>query len=59
MSQAAQAQYLATQEARRGVAITLMSDVATTYFQLLDQDQELEIQCAVANAYASRYPNFP
>ncbi|MFZ0827783.1 MAG: efflux transporter outer membrane subunit [Verrucomicrobiia bacterium] len=58
MSQAAQAQYLATDEARRGVTLTLMSDVATTYFQLLDLDQELEIQRAATNAYAGSYQIF-
>ena len=58
LSEAAQAQYLATDEARRGVAIILMSDVATTYFQLLDLDQELEIQRAATNAYAGSYQIF-
>ncbi|MGO8836911.1 MAG: efflux transporter outer membrane subunit [Limisphaerales bacterium] len=58
MSQAAQAQYLATDEARRGVTITLMSDVATAYFQLLDLDRELEIQRAATNAYAGSYQIF-
>jgi multidrug efflux system outer membrane protein len=58
MSQAAQAQYLATDEARRGVTITLMSDVATAYFQLLDLDQELEIQRAATNAYVGSYQIF-
>jgi len=36
LSEAARAQYLATEEARRGVTITLVSDVATAYFQILD-----------------------
>ena len=58
LSQSAQAQYLATDEARRAVAITLMSDVATVYFQLLDLDRELEIQRAATNAYASSYQIF-
>ena len=58
MSQAAQAQYLATDQARRGVTITLMSDVATTYYQLLDLDRELEIQREATNAYAGSYQIF-
>jgi outer membrane protein, multidrug efflux system len=58
LSQAAQAQYLVTDEARRGVTLTLMSDVATTYFQLLDLDQELEIQRTATNAYAGSYRIF-
>ena len=51
LSEAARAQYLATDEARRAVMTTLVSDVATAYFQLLDLDQELAIQQAATNAY--------
>jgi outer membrane protein, multidrug efflux system len=58
LSQSAQAQYLATDEARRAVTISLMSDVATVYFQLLDLDRELEIQRAATNAYAGSYQIF-
>ena len=57
-SEAARAQYLATDEARRGVMITLVSDVATAYFQLLQFDQELQIQRAATNAYAGSYRIF-
>jgi multidrug efflux system outer membrane protein len=56
--EAARAQYLATEEARRGVTITLVSDVATAYFQLLQFDQELAIQRAATNAYADSYRIF-
>ena len=58
LSQAAEAQYLATDEARRSVTITLISDVATSYYQLLDLDQELLIQRAATNAYAGSYRIF-
>lgn len=58
LTEAARAQYLATDEARRGVTITLVSDVATAYFTLLDLDQELEIQLAATNAYAGSYRIF-
>ncbi len=58
LSEAARAQYLATDEARRGVTITLVSDVATAYFQLLDLDRELQIQRAATNAYAGSYRIF-
>ena len=58
MTSAAQAQYLATDEARRSVTITLVSEVATAYYQLLDLDQELRIQRAATNAYASSYRIF-
>ena len=57
-SEAARAQYLATDEARRGVMITLVSDVATAYFQLLQLDQQLAIQGAATNAYAGSYRIF-
>jgi len=57
-SEAARAQYLATDEARRSLTITLMSEVAITYFQLLDLDQELEIQRSATNAYAGSYRIF-
>jgi multidrug efflux system outer membrane protein len=57
-SEAARAQYLATDEARRGVMITLVSQVAGTYFQLLQLDQEMEIQRAATNAYAGSYQIF-
>lgn len=57
-SEAARAQFLATDEARRGVMITLVSQVATAYFQLLQLDQQLEIQRAATNAYAGSYRIF-
>ena len=58
LSEAARAQYLATDEARRGVTITLVSDVATSYYQLLDLDRELQIQRDATNAYAGSYRIF-
>ena len=58
LSQAARAQYLATDEARVGVTISLVSDVATAYFQILQFDQELQIQMAATNAYAGTYRIF-
>lgn len=57
-SEAARAQYLATDQARRGVVITLVSDVASGYFELLLLDQQLEIQRAATNAYAGSYRIF-
>ncbi len=58
LTEAARAQYLSTDEARRSVTITLVSDVATAYFNLLDLDQELAIQRAATNAYAGSYRIF-
>lgn len=43
MTEAARAQYLGTEEARRGVQTALIADVATNYFQLREFDLELEI----------------
>src|SRR5215472_7807023 len=51
LSEAARAQYLASDEARRGVMISLISDVATAYFQLLDLDREIAIEREATNAY--------
>jgi multidrug efflux system outer membrane protein len=39
----AQAKYLATEDARRGVMVSLVGDVAETYFQILELDLELDI----------------
>ena len=57
-SEAARAQYLATDEARRGVMITMVSQVATAYFQLLQLDRQMAIQRAATNAYAGSYRIF-
>jgi multidrug efflux system outer membrane protein len=43
LTEAARADYLASQEGRRAVGVSLVSDVMETYFQLLEQDLELEI----------------
>jgi NodT family efflux transporter outer membrane factor (OMF) lipoprotein len=43
LTEAARAQYLATEEARRGVVTTLVADVTTTYFELRELDLELSI----------------
>ncbi len=42
-TEAARAQLLATEEARRTVVLTLVSDLASAYFQLLQLDLQLEI----------------
>jgi outer membrane protein, multidrug efflux system len=43
LSEAALADYLATEEARRGVLLSLISEVASAYFDLRELDAELEI----------------
>ena len=50
-TEAARAQFWASEEARRGVVITLVSDVATGYFQLLEQERELAIAHESADTY--------
>jgi multidrug efflux system outer membrane protein len=42
-NEAARAQYLATEQARRAIMLSLVSDVAQAYFELLDLDLQLEI----------------
>ena len=43
LNEAARADYLATEEARRGVLLSLISDVASAYFDLRELDTELAI----------------
>jgi len=43
LDEAARAQYLASEEARNGVIISLISDVMNTYFEVRELDLELEI----------------
>src|SRR5260370_30718219 len=43
LTEAARASYLASEEGRRAVGVSLLSDVMESYFQLLEQDLELEI----------------
>lgn len=51
LNESARAQYLASEEARRGVRLSLLGDVATAYFQLLELDQELEIARRTTNSF--------
>jgi multidrug efflux system outer membrane protein len=43
LSESARAQYLATEEGRRGVIVSLIGDVAGDYFTLRERDLELQI----------------
>jgi len=43
LNESARAQYLSTEEARRGVMLTLTSDVAQAYFQLLGLELQLQV----------------
>jgi outer membrane protein, multidrug efflux system len=57
-TEAAKAQYLATEEARRGVLLSLVSDVATAYFELRELDTELEIAKRTTEAFQGTYELF-
>ena len=52
LTESARAQYFASEEARRDVAISLVSQVAQNYFQLLALDRELAIARESTNSYA-------
>jgi multidrug efflux system outer membrane protein len=51
LNESARAQFLASEEAQRGVRLSLLSDVATAYFQLLELDRELEIADRTTNSF--------
>jgi multidrug efflux system outer membrane protein len=51
LTESARAQYFASQEARRDVTISLVSQVAQSYFQLLALDRELAIARESTNSY--------
>lgn len=52
LTQAAQANLLATEEARRGVILSLVASVGTSYLTLRGLDDQLEISKRTLNAYA-------
>jgi multidrug efflux system outer membrane protein len=51
LNESARAQLLASEEARRDVMITVISDVATAYFQLLALDRAMEIAQRTTNSF--------
>jgi len=52
LSEAAQADYLASEQARRGVVMSLVSTVATGYLQLRGLDEQLAMALRTQAAYA-------
>jgi len=56
--EAAGATLLATEDARRGVWLTLVSDLAQAYFQLLALDVQLQIAQSSTQAYQGTYDLF-
>jgi outer membrane protein, multidrug efflux system len=57
-NEAALAQVLASEEARRGVFLSLVSEVATTYFQLRQLDLQLEIARRTTAAFQGTFDLF-
>ena len=57
-SEAANAQYLASEEARRAVLLSLVSDVAQAYFELLELDTRLKIARDSTRAYQDTFNLF-
>jgi multidrug efflux system outer membrane protein len=57
-NEAARAQYLATEEARRGVMLTLASDVSQAYFELLGLRYQLDIAKETTQSYKTTFTLF-
>jgi outer membrane protein, multidrug efflux system len=57
-TEAARARYLASEEARRGVLLALVSDVAIAYFELRELDAELVIARRTTAAFQDTYDLF-
>jgi multidrug efflux system outer membrane protein len=51
LNESARAQLLASEEARRGVRLSLLSEVASDYLRLLELDQEMEIAISTTNSF--------
>jgi multidrug efflux system outer membrane protein len=51
LDEAARSRYLASEEGRRGVLLSLVGDVATAYYQLLELDEELAIAHSATDAF--------
>ena len=58
LNESARAQYLSTEEARRGVMLSLVSDVAQGYFQLLGLELQLEIAKQTTGSYGETFKLF-
>jgi multidrug efflux system outer membrane protein len=58
LNEAAKAQYLASEDARRGVLLTLVSDVAINYFELRGLDEQLAITKETVAAFQETYDLF-
>lgn len=57
-SESARAQYLASIEAKRGITLMLITELATAYIELRELDSELEIAKRTADAFKGTYDLF-
>jgi multidrug efflux system outer membrane protein len=58
LSEADLARYLATDEARRGVIVSLIADVAQAYFELLELDLEKQVAVRSRDSFQKSYDLF-
>jgi multidrug efflux system outer membrane protein len=58
LNEAAKAQYLASEDARRGVLLTLVSEVAINYFELRGLDEQLAITKETVASFQETYDLF-
>ena len=58
LSEAARARVLASWEAQRGIRLTLLSEVAAAYIQLLELDERLEIARRTAESFERTFKLF-
>jgi multidrug efflux system outer membrane protein len=58
LNEAAKAQYLASEDARRGVLLSLVSEVARNYFALRGLDEQLGITRKTVDAFRETYDLF-
>src|SRR6266404_5260890 len=58
LNEAARAGFLASQEAQRGIRLTLVSETAAAYIQLLELDERLEIAQRTAESFERTFKLF-
>jgi multidrug efflux system outer membrane protein len=58
LDEVARDRYLASEETRRGVELSLVAEVANDYFQLLELDEELAISHDAAQSFGESYRLF-
>ncbi|MFC7336242.1 efflux transporter outer membrane subunit [Haloferula chungangensis] len=58
LNEAELARYLATDEARRGVIVSLIGDIAQTYYELLELDLQKEISLSTRDSFQESFDLF-